>query len=85
MEIDFELGRIECGNRGIRIFEAGRSKRYAGFSELRIEDAASPGWKNPWVGLYAELAKCRTKGIVPSSSLASACEGMKIIDQIISH
>lgn len=59
MEIDFDAGRIHCGNSGFYLWKSTRSSRYSGFRELKqssfkIQD---PGNRkdNPWRRMYRTI------------------------------
>lgn len=51
MVLDFEKGRIEIGNFGIKIFRKAISNRYEKFYELKEIPVKIP-FKNPWIEMY---------------------------------
>lgn len=55
-QFDFENGRIRAGNEGFFFFKSAPSRRYVKFRELQPLRVSIPS-KNPWLQLYAEIAR----------------------------
>lgn len=85
MRIDFEAGRILCGNDGFHLFESQPSGKYSGFRELKSASIEF-GFSNPWIEMYTEVAgtigawrEDPTKKVLVSSPLSDSVESLRII------
>ena len=80
MELDFAAGRVAVGNEGLRAWRARPSRRYENFRELLPwEPRIHHG--NAWLKLYQEILTYPATP-EPSSSLADAVLGLRIVEQI---
>ncbi len=86
MQIDFENGRIRCGNDGHYFYQSAPSRRYQGFSELTPFRVSMPE-ANPWLEMYKELARAvknsNDKDVDPLSFLDDALAGLSWIEKLL--
>ncbi|MCB1139113.1 MAG: Gfo/Idh/MocA family oxidoreductase [Leptospiraceae bacterium] len=79
MEIDFERGRIHCGNQGFRLWKTAASKRYSNFQELKEASFPfKPGKRNPWKEMYSRILK----GKADDYQKETALQGLKTVHYI---
>lgn len=86
MEIDFEDGRIQCGNEGHFIYRSTRSNKYVKFRDLNPVNHDFPKG-NPWIIMYTdiinELNNPSGKDVSSRDNFDGAVEGMKWIQQLL--
>ncbi|MCS7204699.1 MAG: Gfo/Idh/MocA family oxidoreductase [Leptospiraceae bacterium] len=76
LRLEFEKGRIQIGNDGLRVFRLAPSKRYRKFFELQ-ELKINLKKNNPWIDFYLSIYKNE------KSNFAEAYEGIALYENLL--